>query len=89
MKTVTLQIIGMHCTSCAMNIDFELEDLEGVTEASTNYAKQQTIVTFDPNKIKLGKIIEVVNKLEYEVKPASLLKGLNITTKHSKITKYV
>jgi Cu+-exporting ATPase len=65
MKTVTLKITGMHCTSCAMNIDFELEDLEGVKEVSTNYAKQVTTVTFDPNKIKLGKIIEVINNLEY------------------------
>lgn len=71
MKTVTLKITGMHCTSCAMNIDFELEDIEGVKEASTNYAKQKTIVTFNPDKVKLGKIMEVINKLEYEVKVAS------------------
>ncbi|AHB40786.1 TPA: copper chaperone [candidate division WWE3 bacterium] len=71
MKTVTLKIVGMHCTSCAMNIDFELEDLKGVREASTNYAKQKTVVTFDPNVVNLGKIIEVIKSLEYEVKVAS------------------
>ena len=71
MKTVTLKIVGMHCTSCAMNIDFELEDINGIKEASTNYAKQQTIVTFDPTMVKLGKIIEVIKSLEYEVKIAS------------------
>lgn len=71
MKTVTLKIVGMHCTSCTMNIDFELEDLKGVREASTNYAKQKTVVTFDPNVVNLGKIIEVIKSLEYEVKVAS------------------
>ena len=71
MRTVTLKIVGMHCTSCAMNIDFELEDLKGVKEASTNYAKQKTVVTFDPNVVNLGKIIEVIKSLEYEVKVAS------------------
>lgn len=71
MKTVTLKIVGMHCTSCAMNVDFELEDLKGVKEASTNYAKQKTVVTFDPNVVNLGKIIEVIKSLEYEVKVAS------------------
>lgn len=71
MKRITLKITGMHCTSCAMNIDFELEDVEGIIEAGTNYAKQQTIVTFNPEKVKLGKIIEVINKLGYEVKPTS------------------
>lgn len=71
MKTVTFKIVGMHCTSCAMNIDFELEDLEGVKEVSTNYAKQQTIVTFDPTVVKLGEIIKVIKSLEYEIKVAS------------------
>lgn len=53
-----------------MSIDFDLEDIKGVKEASTNYAKQQTVVTFDPNLVKLGKIIEVIKSLEYEVKVA-------------------
>ncbi len=67
-QTVTLQIIGMHCTSCAMNIDFALEDLDGVKETSTNYAKQITTIMFDPLSVTIDKIIEVINSLEYEVK---------------------
>lgn len=66
MKTITLKIIGMHCTSCAINIDFELEDLEGVKEAKTHYAKQISVVTYDPDKVHLNQIIAVVKKLEYE-----------------------
>ena len=48
-----LKIEGMHCTSCAMNIDFDLEDLEGVKIAKTSYAKEMCEVEFDPVKIKL------------------------------------
>ena len=40
MKKIKLQIQGMHCSSCAMNIDFDLEDLDGVKSAKTSYAKQ-------------------------------------------------
>ena len=36
-----LKIDGMHCTSCAMNIDFGLEDLEGIKSVKTRYAKQE------------------------------------------------
>lgn len=54
----------MHCTSCAMNIDGELEDTEGVKEAKTNYARQQTEVTFDPEKISIDKIISIIKKLD-------------------------
>lgn len=66
MQTVTLKIIGMHCTSCAINIDLELEELDGVTKVNTNYAKQQTKVTFDLTKIAVEKIIEVIKHLGYE-----------------------
>lgn len=54
----------MHCTSCAFNIDGELEDTEGVKEAKTNYAKQQTQVAFDPEKITPEKIILIIKKLD-------------------------
>lgn len=54
----------MHCTSCAMNIDFDLEDL-GVKSAKTSYAKQETEVEFDEEKIKPEKIIEQIKKTGY------------------------
>lgn len=64
MQTIKLNIHGMHCTSCAFNIDGELEDTEGVKEAKTNYAKQQTQVAFDPEKITPEKIILIIKKLD-------------------------
>jgi copper chaperone CopZ len=47
-----------------MNIDGELEDTEGVTEAKTNYAKQQTEVTFDPEKISIDKIVAIIYEID-------------------------
>lgn len=66
--TVTFKIGGMHCTSCAMNIDFELEDLEGVKESKTHYAKQITVITFHPGKVKHEQITEAIEKLGYTAK---------------------
>ncbi len=62
----------MHCTSCAMNIDFELEDAEGIKESRTNYARQQTEVTFDPEKISVEKVISIIRSVEdtYDAKEA-------------------
>lgn len=54
----------MHCTSCAFNIDGELEDTEGIKTVQTNYAKQVTEVTFDPEKISIEKIISIIKKLD-------------------------
>ncbi|OGK51752.1 hypothetical protein A3B02_02375 [Candidatus Roizmanbacteria bacterium RIFCSPLOWO2_01_FULL_42_14] len=64
MKTVTFDICGMHCTSCALNIDGELEDTEGVIEARTSYARQQTRVTFNPETISVDKIVTTINSLD-------------------------
>lgn len=63
----TLNIIGMHCTACAMDIDGQLEDTEGVKEAKTHYAKQQTEISFEEDKISLDEIIKVINSLNYKV----------------------
>lgn len=66
-ETKIFKISGMHCTACAMDIDGELEDTEGVLEANTNYAKQQTEVKFDPDKVSNDKVIEIIKKAGYEV----------------------
>lgn len=61
---IKLKITGMHCTSCAMNIDGELEDTEGIKESKTNYAKQQTEVTYDPEIVSSGNMIAAIRKLD-------------------------
>lgn len=58
----------MHCTSCAFNIDGELEDTEGVVEARTNYAKQQAHVSFDQSKISVKAIQKVIQQTGYDTK---------------------
>lgn len=63
--TMRLKIEGMHCSACAMNIDLDLEDLDGVKEARTSYAKQETKIEFDEDKIGPNKIIETIQKTGY------------------------
>lgn len=60
-----LKIEGMHCSSCAMSIDFDLEDLEGVQKAKTNYASQEAEVQYDETKITRQKILEQIKKTGY------------------------
>jgi copper chaperone CopZ len=59
------KISGMHCTSCAFNIDGELEDTDGVEEANTNFAKAETEVKFDPEKVSVDKIIKLIKSVGY------------------------
>lgn len=58
---------GLHCTSCAVNIDLTLEDLPGVTNSSTNYAKSVVSIKYSPNRITPVKIKGEIEKLGYKV----------------------
>lgn len=62
------KIDGMHCTSCAMNIDFDLEDVNGIKKAQTSYAKNETEVEFDEEKAKVQDIISSIKKTGYIAK---------------------
>jgi len=65
-----LMVDGMHCTSCGISIDWELEDLPGVSEASTSYAKATTDVVFDPSVTSLQDILEAIGRAGFTAHPA-------------------
>ncbi|MDO8599797.1 MAG: cation transporter [bacterium] len=57
------KVEGMDCTSCAMVIESDLEDL-GI-KAKCNFAKCILEVEYDPNKVPESKVKEVVNSSGY------------------------
>jgi copper chaperone CopZ len=59
------KISGMHCTGCTLEIDDALEETEGIAESNTHYAKAQTEVKFDPEKVSLDKIIKLIKTVGY------------------------
>lgn len=59
------KIKGMHCTSCAMNIEGELEDL-GIN-AKVNFAKSILEVEIDENKVSEKEMVKAVNNLGYQL----------------------
>lgn len=61
-----LKIVGMHCNSCSLSIDFDLEDLAGVTSSKTSYARQECEVEFDEEKIDTEKIILTIRNTGYQ-----------------------
>ena len=62
-----LKIIGMHCTSCAMSIDGDIEDyVDGVKSAQTNYAAEVCEVEYDEVKVKIDKIIDQIKETGYQ-----------------------
>ena len=62
-----LKIEGMHCSSCVMNIEFDLEDVEGVKSARASFIKQECEVEFDEAKVTDEIIVQTIKKTGYTV----------------------
>jgi copper chaperone len=45
----TFAVTGMHCASCGLLIDDEVEDLPGVTRSQTSVRSGRTVVDVDPD----------------------------------------
>jgi len=65
--TTTLKLSGLHCSSCSLNIDGEMEELKGVISSNTSYAKQESIITYDPGLTGPSHFKTIIEKLGYEV----------------------
>lgn len=65
--TITLKLSGLHCSSCSLNIDSEIEDLPGVISVSTSYAKQESTITYRPDQVDPEKFHNVIENLGYQV----------------------
>lgn len=63
------KIIDMHCTSCAINIDFDLEDAAGIKQSKTSYAAAVCEVEFDEEKLSVQQIVKVIQKAGYSAIP--------------------
>lgn len=61
----SFKIKGMHCSSCALVIESDLEDA-GIT-AQCNYARATLDVEYDETQVSEKKIHEIVNASGYSI----------------------
>lgn len=66
-ERATLAISGMHCASCVRAIEAALLRLDGVYEASVNFASEKAQVVFDPARVSRGALEETVEATGYQV----------------------
>jgi len=65
METKVLPVLEMSCVMCAKNVESTVQVLEGVKEASVNFAANTLSVTFDSTIISLQKIQSAVQSAGY------------------------
>ncbi|MFT4883687.1 MAG: Cu+-exporting ATPase [Natronomonas sp.] len=61
-----LTIGGMSCATCSETVSESVEGLEGVEEATVNFATDEGTVAFDPEAVSLADIYEAIESAGYE-----------------------
>ncbi len=66
---INLIIEGIHCSACVWLNEKVLHKTDGVIEATINYTNNKAKVVWDPEEIKLSKIIETIRSIGYNAYP--------------------
>ncbi|HTZ10927.1 MAG TPA: heavy metal translocating P-type ATPase [Candidatus Margulisiibacteriota bacterium] len=66
-KKIALGLSGMHCASCAANIEKALKALPGVADVSVNFSSEKAYINIYPQEINTQDIIRAVERLGYGV----------------------
>ncbi|WP_040980565.1 MULTISPECIES: heavy metal translocating P-type ATPase [Oceanobacillus] len=64
----TFDISGMTCAACATKIEKRLNKMEGVSNATVNFALENVAVDYDQGQVTVNDMIETVKKLGYSLK---------------------
>ncbi|OBX87611.1 heavy-metal-associated domain-containing protein [Haemophilus haemolyticus] len=65
MKTITLNIEGMHCGGCVKSVTRVLTELDGVQSADVQLEGKAN-VTFDENRVNVAQLIEVIEDAGFD-----------------------
>ncbi|MBM7634024.1 copper chaperone CopZ [Geomicrobium sediminis] len=67
MKKMTLNVQGMSCGHCVQSIEGNVSELTGVDHVKVHLSEGNVDVTFDPDKVDLNEITEVIEEQGYDV----------------------
>jgi Cu+-exporting ATPase len=65
--TAELSLVGMTCANCANTIQRRLNKVEGVLEASVNYASEKATVSYVPGAVTRDELVAAVRQAGYDV----------------------
>ncbi len=75
-QQITLPVLGMTCANCVASVERNSKKVEGVTDASVNFASEKVTFTYDTAvldaKEATTRVIERVKRAGYEIPTAEL-----------------
>ncbi|WP_254861614.1 heavy metal translocating P-type ATPase [Halovivax gelatinilyticus] len=87
-----LEITGMSCSTCTGTVEDALSELDGVSEASANYATDEGTVAYDDEVTSLAAIYETIDSAGYEAAAETLaitVMGMSCSTCSGTVTEAV
>lgn len=82
-SNITLEIDGMHCTSCALLVERSLKKVAGVKTASVNYSAEKATIMADDSVDKQA-LIQAVEKAGYQAEFPVNDNGKSQEARHAK-----
>jgi len=76
-RTTHLDVRGMSCANCSQSVQGALDALDGVEDATVNFATDEATVTYDPERTSLGEIYDAIAESGYD--PVSETVSIAIT----------
>jgi P-type Cu+ transporter len=64
---ITLDVEGMTCASCVRRVERSLSRVDGVSEASVNFATEQATVSYNPEQVDINALTAAVEKAGFGV----------------------
>jgi len=68
-EKVAFDISGMTCAACATKIEKRISKMDGVSNASVNFALETIAVEYDSKQVETTEMITAVKKMGYELIP--------------------
>ena len=75
--TQSIPIGGMTCAVCAQRVEKALNNVQGVEQASVNFATEKATVTYDQDQVRITALRQAVEKAGYQALSSTLTEGLD------------
>jgi len=67
METIKLKVDGMTCGGCSSRAEKLLIATDGIESVSVSHTENSATITFEPEKVSLDKVIDVIENAGFEV----------------------
>jgi len=71
-KQLTIPVMGMTCANCALTIERGLKKMEGVHNATVNFAAERVTLEYDPSVVDEKRVVATIDDLGYHATTAKV-----------------